>query len=101
MILVDLKKQGIVLILRSLKFNLKLGGTSHDLGHDWDSKFDNTMIMGADVTHPGRDGSCPSLAAVVATYSTEADIRTHYLGSARMQKARTEVCKPFKYYCFC
>lgn len=48
------------------------------------------MIMGADVTHPGRcgDDGCPSMAGVVAT--CEANYM-HYLPSARLQDSNTEV----------
>ncbi|CAG8980358.1 hypothetical protein HYALB_00013683 [Hymenoscyphus albidus] len=77
-----------------LKLHLKLGrvthqivptgaGSSHMLGAE-----PGTMIMGADVTHPGaRVGTCPSMAAVVAT---DDDVSSQYLGSARLQKSKQE-----------
>jgi hypothetical protein len=47
------------------------------------------MIMGADVTHPGKNsGECPSIAAVVAT---DDDTSGRYLPSARLQTSRDEV----------
>lgn len=48
-----------------------------------------TMIVGADVTHPGKSlDNCPSMAAVVATNDHRSG---HYLGSARLQKGKQEV----------
>lgn len=84
-------EEGFFLTWPSLKINLKLRGTNHTIEVDWGLKFDDNMIMGADVTHPAT-GNCPSLAAVVATYSADSKLRAHYAGSARMQKARQEVC---------
>lgn len=46
------------------------------------------MIVGADVTHPGNEEGCPSIAAVVAT---DDDRRFQYLGSARIQEGKQEV----------
>jgi hypothetical protein len=48
------------------------------------------MVVGADVTHPGRtlDAKCPSMAGVVATYDEHA---MQYLASARLQPKNTEV----------
>ncbi len=79
----------------SLKINFKLKGVSHKIEH---SDFHgqgisgaklNTMIVGADVTHPGQGiDNCPSMAAVVAT---DDEVSSRYLGSARLQKGRQEV----------
>ena len=53
----------------------------------------NTMIVGADITHPkeGQQDSCPSMAVVVAT---DQDDSSCYLGSARLQKGKQEVSIP-------
>ncbi|KUJ21325.1 stem cell self-renewal protein Piwi, partial [Mollisia scopiformis] len=71
-----------------LKFNFKNGGTNHRV-HSLGIK-PNTMIVGADVTHPGRDAdeTCPSLAGTVATYE---ESHAHYLASARMQKKNEHI----------
>ncbi|CAG8960888.1 hypothetical protein HYFRA_00002425 [Hymenoscyphus fraxineus] len=48
----------------------------------------DTMIVGADCTHPGAGVEhCPSIAAIVATNDDES---SQYLGSARLQKRRQE-----------
>ncbi|KAI9813429.1 MAG: hypothetical protein M1827_004104 [Pycnora praestabilis] len=49
-----------------------------------------TMIMGADVTHPGAHSGegTPSIAAVVATVDERLD---NYLGSMHLQKGKIEV----------
>ncbi|KAF8848371.1 Piwi-domain-containing protein [Acephala macrosclerotiorum] len=76
-----------------LKFNIKLRGVNHQL-HPPSSSVGpsgapkETMIVGADVTHPGQFAEgCPSMAAVVATID---DTSGHYLGSARQQDSRQE-----------
>lgn len=46
------------------------------------------MVVGADVTHPGDEEECPSIAAVVATNDEES---FQYLGSARLQEGKQEV----------
>jgi Piwi domain len=53
----------------------------------------NTMIVGADVTHPkeGQQLNCPSIAGVVATDKDESSC---YLASARLQKGKQEVSLP-------
>ena len=78
-----------------LKCNLKLKGINQNIA-PWTGKYDGyadakagTMVMGADVTHPGKNsGECPSIAAVVAT-DDEASGR--YLASARLQPGKVEV----------
>lgn len=47
-----------------------------------------TMVVGADVTHPGDEEVCPSIAAVVAT---DDNSQFKYLGSARLQEGKQEV----------
>lgn len=48
------------------------------------------MIVGADVTHPGKceDDTCLSRAGIVATYDSH---YMTYLASARLQDKNTEV----------
>ncbi|KAK0101471.1 hypothetical protein ONS95_006642 [Cadophora gregata] len=72
----------------ALKINVKLRGTNHRL-QCGSGLFINTMVVGADVTHPGRASAdtCPSLAGVVATSDVDC---VHYLASARLQINRTE-----------
>ncbi len=76
----------------ALKVNTKLGGHNHLLD-DKDMKWlrqKRTMIIGADVTHPGPtsiDGT-PSIAAVVA--SVDAHF-VHYPASIRLQETKKEV----------
>jgi eukaryotic translation initiation factor 2C len=54
-----------------LKFNFKLCGQNHkvDIRGDLGIKV-NTIVVGADVTHPqtGLDLGCPSMAGLVASY---------------------------------
>jgi len=70
---------------------LKLGGVSHKikgLTLGCGAK-PQTMIVGADVTHPGKNSDhCPSMAGIVATNDDESN---HYLASARLQKGKQEV----------
>lgn len=56
-----------------------------------------TMVMGADVTHPGRceDENCPSMAGVVATCDNNF---MHYLSSARLQDSNMEVRLNISWY---
>ncbi|KUJ21350.1 Piwi-domain-containing protein, partial [Mollisia scopiformis] len=71
-----------------LKTNYRLGGIVHSLRDPLPVR-GTTMIVGADVTHPGKvnDTTCPSMAGVVATYDT---YYMTYLASARLQKKNTE-----------
>ncbi|KAH9445098.1 hypothetical protein MJO28_012811 [Puccinia striiformis f. sp. tritici] len=51
-----------------LKINAKLGGTNHAVGMNGNRLFaTRTMVLGADVTHPGGDSLEPSIAAVVGS----------------------------------
>jgi len=56
---------------------------------------EGTMVMGADVTHPGKgkyhDEGCPSMAGVVGTYDVD---HAQYLASARLQTPKSEVLRP-------
>lgn len=77
----------------ALKFNAKALGRNHVLG---DSALKllyhegSTMVMGADVTHPGPGSvtHCPSIAAVVASTDRFA---VNYPGSLRLQTSKQEV----------
>ena len=88
------------LIETSLKINFKLGGICHALADNrqWYGAKPNTMIVGADVTHPGRTANptFPSLAAVVATRDERS---AYYLGSARLQQKNREV-SPYSPYIY-
>lgn len=68
--------------------NFKNGGTNHRI-HGMKIKA-NTMIIGADVTHPGMGAldTYPSIAGIVASYDAE---YVHYLASARLQGRGIEV----------
>lgn len=85
----------------ALKYNLKGNGCNHYLA---DEEFKSlraisanssaapvadTIVLGADVTHPGRGATegTPSIAAVVG--STD-DAFMHFPGSMRLQRARKE-----------
>lgn len=73
-----------------LKINLKLGGTNLSLGKQLGFITARpTMVMGADVTHPGiGEMDKPSIAAVVASY----DIKMARYGAAvRVQGTRQEI----------
>ena len=73
----------------SLKIHAKLQGTTHVVQPERCGADKDTMIVGADVTHPPKGvEQCPSMAAVVATND---DNSYQYLGSARLQPARKEV----------
>ncbi|ESZ91812.1 hypothetical protein SBOR_7807 [Sclerotinia borealis F-4128] len=70
----------------SLKFNLKLKGINQKVNQKCGLK-PQTMVVGADVTHPGDEEERPSIAAVVATNDEES---FQYLGSARLQEGKQE-----------
>lgn len=80
----------------ALKMNINLRGRNHSLIGDSYTRLRNsagegsTMIVGADVTHPGVGSlkHCPSVAAVVASIDEQ---HTTYPGSVRLQASRQEV----------
>lgn len=83
----------------ALKINLKRGGDNHRLeaiekllGSDKRSK---TLIMGADVWHPGKGSreGCPSVASVVG--SVDANFMT-YRGAMRLQAGSQEKIEDLK-----
>ncbi|EME82122.1 uncharacterized protein MYCFIDRAFT_15043, partial [Pseudocercospora fijiensis CIRAD86] len=79
----------------ALKFNMRSAGVNHDLGTQGfaalktPNRLSNTIVLGADVTHPPTSSSpgTPSIAAVVGT--TEDDFM-HFPGSMRLQRGRQE-----------
>ena len=79
-----------------LKCNLKLGGTNTALAYDpHDDEVrrlssSTTMIVGADVTHPGPGSmnDCPSIAAVVASVD---DMFNQYPASFHVQESKKEM----------
>jgi len=68
----------------SMKINLKGNGINHEI-QALKSTFSNTMVLGADVTHPspGCVPGCPSIAAVVGSIDESGG---KYLGSMRIQQ---------------
>lgn len=78
----------------ALKYQLKLKGITHHVDYGNHAEIlKNTIVLGADVTHPGPGAAngCPSIAAVVG--SVDAAIMT-FPGSMRLQAGRQEV-SPF------
>ena len=80
----------------ALKYNLKRQGTNHILGLEnfaslrpAQGSAPNTIVIGADVTHPGANSSpgTPSVAAVVGNTDDEF---MHFPGSMRLQRGRKE-----------
>ncbi|KAF9458642.1 Piwi domain-containing protein [Collybia nuda] len=73
-----------------LKINAKLGGTSCvPLGPAMDYLGQlPTMVLGADVSHPGPGSALPSIAALVSSFDKRV---CAYAASIRVQESRTEV----------
>ncbi|KAJ1020439.1 hypothetical protein NDA13_005757 [Ustilago tritici] len=78
----------------AMKINVKLGGTNHIVSGERDlPRFGKqTMLVGADVTHPGPDSDKPSIAGSVATidggakrYSSELRKQTNPRGGAAQE----------------
>jgi eukaryotic translation initiation factor 2C len=93
----DDKKQDQYLSNITLKLNTKLGGINHLLDQDamkW-LRTKKTMIVGMDVTHPGRNSvpGTPSIAAVVASVD---DSMVQFPASMKPQDSQDvkEVCIP-------
>jgi len=81
----------------ALKVNMKMGGDNHwlDFAHlnnaiGSANRAKNTMVCGADVTHPssGTRVGCPSIACVVGSVD---NYFMNYPGSMRLQAGRQEV----------
>lgn len=73
-----------------LKINGKIGGVNQEVAknrtqgmssRETKLRPENTIILGADVTHPGRNKGLPSVAAIVATLEKE-----HYTYAGEIQK---------------
>jgi eukaryotic translation initiation factor 2C len=79
-----------------LKMNLKAAGTNHTTsGGQISALMGNTLVLGADVTHPGTGSvpGCPSIAAIVGSVDGNAG---RFLGSMRLQnQTRKEVRRHF------
>ena len=78
----------------ALKYNIKVGGDNHRLGGDTLNNLKtnnraNTIVIGADVTHPnnGSHTATPSIAAVVGSVD---DNFMKYPGSMRLQPSKKE-----------
>lgn len=72
-----------------MKLNIKAGGINHRVKL-YQKVGSDTIVMGADVTHPGV-GQCagfPSIACVVGSIDKDC---MNYLGSMRLQAGRQEV----------
>lgn len=72
----------------ALKINVKLGGTNHGVGEQARLFRTRTMVLGADVTHPGGDGLEPSVAAVVGSTNEFAGA---YAAEFSVQPGRQEI----------
>lgn len=81
----------------TLKMNLKAAGSNHTIANGLISRgfMAKTLVLGADVTHPGPGAvpGCPSIAAIVGSVDAHAG---RFLGSMRLQKeSRKEVSVRF------
>ncbi|KAF2141278.1 uncharacterized protein K452DRAFT_309060 [Aplosporella prunicola CBS 121167] len=76
----------------ALKYSLKTGGRPHDVDRKSSGSFpsEDTMVLGADVTHPARGAvqGCPSVAAVVGSFDKHF---INYAGSMRLQRSKSEI----------
>jgi eukaryotic translation initiation factor 2C len=93
----DERKQDQYFSNVTLKLNTKLGGVNHLLDQDamrW-LRTKKTMIVGIDVTHPGRNSvsGTPSIAALVANVD---DNMVQFPASMKLQDSQDaeEVCIP-------
>jgi hypothetical protein len=66
-----------------MKFNLKFGGINHSTAAVR-SRTMNTLVLGADLSHPGPGSinGCPSIAAIVGSVDDDGG---RFLGSMRLQ----------------
>jgi eukaryotic translation initiation factor 2C len=84
----------------TLKANLKTAGSNHSVASGYLQKvFPNTLVLGADVTHPGPGAliGSPSIAAIVGSVDDHAG---RFLGSMRLQsKSDKEVCLHYLITC--
>jgi eukaryotic translation initiation factor 2C len=77
----------------SMKMNLKANGINHEV-KALESTFSDTVVLGADVTHPspGCIPGCPSIAAVVGSIDESGG---KYLGSMRLQERGNKEVSPY------
>ena len=77
-----------------MKANLKLRGINHTIfGGSIQDTFIDTLVLGADVTHPGPTSitGCPSIAAIVGSVDKYAGC---FLGSMRLQQQSKKEVSP-------
>ncbi|KAA1064416.1 hypothetical protein PGT21_002123 [Puccinia graminis f. sp. tritici] len=72
----------------ALKINVKLGGVNHGVGPSGRIFPTRTMVLGADVTHPGGDSLEPSIAAVVGSTN---EFGSGYGAEFSVQPGRQEI----------
>lgn len=74
----------------ALKYQVKGEGETHSVTELLDVALNDCIIIGADVTHPGRGAvnGCPSVAAVVGSIGPN---HMTYPGELRLQPSRQEV----------
>ncbi|XP_077548983.1 protein argonaute-4-like isoform X2 [Haemaphysalis longicornis] len=71
-----------------LKINAKLGGINNGFCGDQEQQFSDTLVIGADVTHPAPgDKEKPSIAACVGSLD---DVPSQYRASIRVQRQENE-----------
>ena len=79
-----------------LKFNAKLGGTNHIIGDAQSpsrsafATLDSTLVLGADVAHPGH-GSKPGAPSVAAVVGSDSEEQINFPGSMRLNPSKQEV----------
>lgn len=71
-----------------LKVNIKLGGVNQGVGNSGRLFQTRTMVLGADVTHPGGDSLEPSIAAVVGSTN---EFGCGYAAEFSVQPGRQEI----------
>ncbi|KAF2658625.1 Piwi-domain-containing protein [Lophiostoma macrostomum CBS 122681] len=86
-----LNKSGIAQYMANvmMKMNLKMGGINHSV-HALRAQMATTLVIGADVTHPGPGSvsGTPSISAIVGSVG---DTGGKFLGTLGLQKRRQEI----------
>jgi eukaryotic translation initiation factor 2C len=83
-----------------MKANLKMAGSNHTIDNGViDDTLKDTLVLGADVTHPGPGSlmECPSTAAIVGSVDSWAG---RFLSSMRLQSEGRKEVFPTKLNCF-